>query len=90
MITLSEYRLDIEEGCIDKFVHEFLLVHELLHCKSPVFYNTDEPKTLEREIYNQHMHTLLNDLARSLILAKYPKISIEWFKNFQERSDLNG
>lgn len=62
-----------------KLSHEHSLVHELLHCKWPDFrYNEDEADAC---VLNLHHHSLLEQISKSLIMAKY-NLTFDWFKNF--------
>ena len=63
---------------IVKFSHEVTLVHELLHCK----YNwCQAPSTYEGIYCDTLEHSLIEQMAKSLIMAKY-NLPFEWFKNF--------
>lgn len=62
-----------------KYCVEEILVHELLHCK----YNWVERDytSIEVAYYDTKEHALLEQMAKSLIMAKYD-IPFSWFKNF--------
>lgn len=65
-------------------IAEFTLVHELLHCQLE-YSNTDvigdEEKLDEVEMfYAQSLHTRLNQMAKSLIMAKYLNIDKDFFR----------
>ena len=63
---------------IVKFCMELTLVHELLHCK----YNwCAAPQSHEGVYYDVSEHALIEQMAKSLIMAKYD-LSFDWFKNF--------
>lgn len=63
---------------IAKFCHELTLVHELLHCK----YNwCQAPTSHEGVYYDVSEHALIEQMAKSLIMAKY-NLPFDWFKNF--------
>ena len=63
-----------------KFCHEQILVHELLHCK----YNwVVETNTYEGKYHDTLDHSMLDQMSRSLIMAKY-NLPFEWFENFPE------
>ncbi|MDR2007006.1 MAG: hypothetical protein LBP78_07180 [Acidaminococcales bacterium] len=67
---------DFDEEIV-KFCHEDILVHELLHCK----YNILEAGTsYEARHLDLREHVLLEEMARSLIMARY-NIGFEWFSN---------
>lgn len=70
----------ILHGKITKFCQESTLVHELLHCK----YNVAEYKgnSVEAVYYGLNEHTLIEEMARSLIMAKYD-IPLKWFSNIK-------
>lgn len=46
------------------FDFEKTLVHELLHLKFSIF------EVLDNELYQHNSHTLLNDMARAMVMAK--------------------
>lgn len=51
-----------------KYCAEKILVHELLHCK----YNwLSAPDTMEGKYFDELEHSLLEQMAKSLIMAKY-------------------
>lgn len=64
---------------IAKYCEEKTLVHELLHCK----YNLIEDcgGSYEGKYLEITEHMLLEQMAKSLIMAKY-NVGFEWFKNF--------
>lgn len=77
LITLA--MPDIETtSTIGKFCHERVLVHELLHCK---FNFACEPTNAEMVFYCTAEHALLEQMAKSLIMAKY-NVGLDFFKNF--------
>ena len=61
-----------------KVCHEQTLVHELLHCKYNIIERSNE---YESKFLDDHQHMLLEQMAKSLIMAKY-NIGLEWFINF--------
>lgn len=63
---------------IMKVCMEETLVHELLHCKYDML--TDRLGSIESVLYEMREHTLLEEMARSLIMVKY-NLSKEWFIN---------
>lgn len=63
---------------IEKQPHELVLVHELLHFRYMGFENNS---TIEGVYYDMKEHQLLDQMAKSLIMAKY-NLSHDWFKNF--------
>lgn len=64
---------------MSKVPQELTLVHELLHCK---FIMTDGMKdTIDGLFISSYEHTLIEQMAKSLIMAKY-NLTFEWFKNF--------
>jgi len=63
---------------IVKICQERVLVHELLHCKYNWVYRAD---TYEAKVLDTLEHQLLEEMSKSLIMAKY-KIDHKWFKNF--------
>ena len=78
MISLTEPTKD-NTGRIAKYCIEQTLVHELLHCKMALMSNTNT--TYESGYLYEHEHQLLDDMAKSLVMAKY-NIDLNWFKNF--------
>lgn len=78
-ITIA--RLTEEEAykkCITKLCVEHTIVHELLHLKMNLL---DPPESMEGVYYEMQDHSLLEQLAKSLIMAKY-NIPFEWYKTF--------
>lgn len=69
---------DITKESIEKCCQEQILVHELLHLKYNWLVNED---TYESKYLDTVEHTLLEQMAKSLIMAKY-NIGFEWFQNF--------
>lgn len=61
---------------IKKRPQELTLVHELLHCHFSV---VNAPGTYECQIAYWYNHSLLDTMAKALIMAKY-NITIDWFK----------
>lgn len=59
--------------------HECVLVHELLHCHMN-FLEKEHP-TIEEVLFDIREHALLEQFAKSLIMAKYG-IGFDWFRNF--------
>jgi len=64
---------------IVKYCAECILVHELLHCK----YNwvARDYNSIEVAYYDELEHGLIEQMAKSLIMAKY-NLPFEWFRNF--------
>lgn len=78
VISLIEADEDVKSRIV-KYCEEKILVHELLHCKYNLIEDCNgsyEGKHLE---ITEHM--LLEQMAKSLIMAKY-NVGFEWFKNF--------
>ncbi len=76
LIQLAIPNQDLYERII-KFCQEQTLVHELLHLK----YSWDGTSdTYEGRYVDACEHSVLEQMARSLIMAKY-KIGPEWFDN---------
>lgn len=76
-IKLAKISQDERERSVSVPCQEAILVHELLHLKYNllILENTYEERVLD---LNQHM--LLEQLAKSLIMAKY-HIGFDWFRN---------
>lgn len=64
---------------IVKIPHEAVLVHELLHCK----YNWIGGDQYVQIYVETTEHALLEQMARSLIMAKYG-LTPDWFNNVRE------
>jgi hypothetical protein len=56
---------------------EQTLVHELLHCKIGAI---QADGSMEGQYYNAQQHALIEELSRSLVMAKYG-VSAAWFNN---------
>ena len=69
---------------IIKYCAEEILVHELLHCK----YNWVERNydSIEVAYYDVLEHSLIEQMAKSLIMAKY-NLKLDWFRNFDLPDD---
>lgn len=66
---------DIPKDLICKQPMECVLIHELLHFK----FMTLDSGTLEGCYWNEKQHQLLEDMAKSLYMAKYG-LDLDWFK----------
>lgn len=66
----------------DGVIAEFTLVHELLHCalEYGASDNIGEDYDSLELFYARTIHTRLNQMAKSLILAKYPNIDKDFFR----------
>jgi len=80
VIDIAKSR-DDKDDLVIKCCHEQTLVHELLHCK----YNLIEPceDNYSGMYLDLSQHQLLEEMAKSLIMAKYG-VGFEWFRNFKE------
>ena len=67
------------DNAIERYCAEQVLVHELLHCKY-VGYEKQCP-TIEECFFDVSQHALLEQMAKSLIMAKY-NLPYSWFRNF--------
>lgn len=67
---------DMPVDLIEKEPHEKILVHELLHFKYMGF---EGMKTIEGIYWDEKQHQILEQMAKSLIMAKY-HLSYDWFK----------
>jgi len=78
VITIVKFDND-SKNSITRISHECVLIHELLHCK----YNWIEAtySLVESIYYNALEHSLLEQMAKSLFMAKY-NLPFSWFKNF--------
>lgn len=70
------YADEIPSDSIEKEPHEKILVHELLHFKYMGF---EGEETIENVFWDEKQHQLLEQMAKSLIMAKY-RITYDWFK----------
>lgn len=68
---------EMPNGAIEKEPHEKVLVHELLHFKIMGYTNSNAG--IEEVFFDESQHRLLEQLAKSLIMAKY-NIGYDWFK----------
>ena len=66
---------DMPENMLIKQPMELVLIHELLHFKFVTF----ETNTIEGYYWNEKQHQLLEDIAKSLYMAKY-NLDLEWFR----------
>lgn len=80
--TLMSSEISIADGdfpdSVTKVCAEESLVHELLHLKLPMFIVDG---SIESCLYNDGVHATIEQLAKSLLMAKY-NLSLSWFKNF--------
>ena len=60
-----------------KYCAEQIVVHELLHL---IFDMCNYTKTIEEREFDDLVHTRIDFMARSLIMAKYD-LSADWFSN---------
>jgi hypothetical protein len=79
LIKIRKYSIE-EEDSIVKYSDELTLVHELLHLK----YNWTAKRTdsIEYIYYETLEHQLIEQMAKSLIMAKY-NLTFDWFINFK-------
>lgn len=70
---------DDTKSRIVKTHQEYTLVHELLHLKFSLVENAD---TYEAKFLEIHEHQLIDQMAKSLIMAKY-NLKYDWFRNFE-------
>jgi len=73
------YKKAWEENRITKHAAEHSMIHELLHLKYPMYNFANE--TIQDIEYADTTHALIEQMAKSLIMAKY-NLDFEWFKNF--------
>lgn len=77
IISLSIHDDDTKDE-VQRRCDEKTLVHELLHCKYCSLQSND---SYEQAFLDVHQHVLLEQMSKSLIMAKY-NIGLEWFVNF--------
>jgi len=61
---------------VSKQPQELILVHELLHCKFGIVCKDNE--TYENAVTEYYSHSLLEEIAKSLIMTKY-NLKFDWF-----------
>lgn len=71
-ITIYD-KIEIKE-CMQKLCDEKVLIHELLHCK----FLHIENGSYEGKVLYEYQHQLLEEMAKSLLMAKY-KLKFSWF-----------
>lgn len=71
---------DVTRDRNTKYCAEKSLVHELLHLKLDLV-DFDGNLPIEVIVFNYTQHQKVEQLAKSLIMAKY-NLPFEWFKNF--------
>ena len=76
-IKLAKISQDERERSVSVPCQEAILVHELLHLKYNLLILED---TYEERVLDLNQHMLLEQLAKSLIMAKY-HIGFDWFRN---------
>ena len=76
-IKLAKISPDERERSVSVPCQEAILVHELLHLKYNLLILED---TYEERVLDLNQHMLLEQLAKSLIMAKY-HIGFDWFRN---------
>jgi hypothetical protein len=80
--VLMSSEISIADGefpnSVTKACAEETLIHELLHLKLPMFIVDG---SIESCMYNDGVHATIEQLAKSLLMAKY-NLSLSWFKNF--------
>ena len=76
-IDLSPHNEENNSGVL-KFCHEKVLVHELMHLKINF---ACVPSTCEEAYFASAEHALIEQMAKSLVMAKYG-LDFSWFKNF--------
>lgn len=74
------YKID---DFISKMPHELTLVHELLHLKYNLVHPADGGQHIEQVFYDMHEHMLLEQMAKSLIMAKY-NLTYDWFDTVKD------
>lgn len=78
LIRMGKFNSDAKNG-ICKMFHELTLVHELMHLK--LLFADGVESTMEGNYIGMNEHILIEEMAKSLIMAKYD-IPFNWFKNF--------
>jgi hypothetical protein len=77
--VISLVKLDDDKRSrIQKLSQEHVLVHELLHCK---YAWLAPPSSMEGKYFDTLEHGLLEQMSKSLIMAKY-NLPFSWFRNF--------
>ena len=70
------YANEMPDDQMEKQPHEGTLVHELLHFKMMEIENNT---SIETVFWNEKQHQLLEQIAKSLLMAKY-RVGYDWFK----------
>lgn len=71
--------MKVESQCIIRHCEELSLVHELLHCKPWLTHYAENEGNAIACYLEQCEHTMLEQMAKSLIMAKYD-VDFGWFK----------
>lgn len=86
---VARIRILSKELCTEdmlKYNAEKILVHELLHLKYNVIANTD---TYEGKQLDIHEHSLLEQMAKTLIMVKYG-LDLDYFRNGRTTQESSG
>lgn len=67
--------------CLEKHCEELTMVHELLHCKPWLTHYVESKGDATACYLEQTEHTMLDQMAKSLIMSKYG-LPFGWFQNF--------
>jgi len=77
-ITLQK-DINSDEYISRSYYQELTLVHELLHCIMPLADN----ETYESMMLKEQQHTLIEDMAKAIVLARY-NLPLSWMENVKE------
>lgn len=78
VIKIAKPNKDIKNRIV-KYCAEETLIHELLHCKYNIL---EKDNTYESAYLDGRQHQLLEQMAKSLIMAKY-NLPFKWFANIK-------
>ena len=73
--AIVKIRANKADDIMIKQPDELILVHELLHCKYPIY---EKDGDYDSKIRADLQHQILEDMAKSLIMVKY-NLSLYWF-----------
>lgn len=79
-ISVAKKSKDDNE-CLIKHCEEYVIIHELLHCKPWLSHYAENKGSPTACYLDQVEHTLLDEMAKSLLMSKY-NLTLDWFKNF--------
>lgn len=76
---LKEAYINMSKPTPERYCAELILIHELLHLKYDLF--REERKTYEETFVEMNEHMRVEQMAKSLLMAKY-NLKFDWFKKY--------